>query len=93
MYDEGFSEKMLNKEAIVRRCPVKKLFLEILQKLQKKTCARDYFLIKFQASKKESLSQVFSCEICEISMTTIFYRTPSVATSVNTSAKSYILDI
>ena len=93
MYDEGFSEKMLNKEAIVRRCSVKMLFLEILQKLHKSTCARDSFLIKLQANKKESLGQVFSCEICEISMNTIFYRTPSVATSVNTSAKSYILDI
>ena len=29
--------------------------------------------------KKESLAQVFSCEFCEISKSTCFYRTPTVA--------------
>ena len=29
--------------------------------------------------KKESLGQVFSCEFCEISKNTFFYRTPLVA--------------
>ena len=33
--------------------------------------------------KKESLAQVFSCEFCEISKNTFFYRTPPVATSVS----------
>ena len=32
--------------------------------------------------KKESLAQVFSCEFCEISKNTFFYRIPPVATSV-----------
>ena len=36
-------------EAIFQRCSVKKLFLEILQNSQEKTCARDSFLIKLQA--------------------------------------------
>ena len=31
--------------------------------------------------KKETLSQVFSCEFCEISKSTFFYRTPLVAAS------------
>ena len=31
--------------------------------------------------KKESLVQVFSCEFCEISKNTFFYRTPAVAAS------------
>ena len=31
--------------------------------------------------KKESLSQVFSCEFCEVTKNTFFYRTPPVATS------------
>ena len=31
--------------------------------------------------KKESLAQVFSCEFCEISKKTFFYRTPPVAAS------------
>ena len=30
---------------------------------------------------KESLAQVFSCKICEISQNTFFYRTPPVAAS------------
>ena len=32
--------------------------------------------------KKETLVQVFSCEFCEISKSTFFYRTPLVAVSV-----------
>ena len=31
--------------------------------------------------KKETPAQVFSCEFCEISKNTIFYRTPPVAAS------------
>ena len=33
-------------------------------------------------TKKESLVQVFSCEFCECSKNTFFYRTPPVAASV-----------
>ena len=45
------------------------------------------FLIKLQAEicnfvKKETLTLVFSCEFCEISKSTVFYRTPPVAASV-----------
>ena len=36
-------------EAVVQRCSVKKLLLEISQKSQKNTCARVSFLIKLQA--------------------------------------------
>ena len=54
----------------------KKVFLEISQHSQENTCARVSFLIKLQASgnllKKETLAQVFSCEICEISINTFF---------------------
>ena len=32
--------------------------------------------------KKETLAQIFSCEFCEISKNTFFYRTPPVAASV-----------
>ena len=54
-------------EAVVQRCSVKKLFLEISQNSQANICARVSFLIKFQAEacsfvKKETLTQVFSCE-------------------------------
>ena len=37
------------KEAVVRSCSVKKVFLEISQNLQENICARDSFLIKLQA--------------------------------------------
>ena len=33
--------------------------------------------------KKETLVQVFSCEFCEISNNTFYYRTPPVAASVS----------
>ena len=36
-------------EAVVRRCSVKNVFLEISQNSQEKTCARVSFLIKLQA--------------------------------------------
>ena len=53
-------------------CSVWKVFLEISQNSQESTCARLSFLIKLQAQdcnfiKNETLAQVFSCEICEIS--------------------------
>ena len=37
-------------EAVVRRCSVKKVFLEISKDSRKNTCARVSFLIKLQAS-------------------------------------------
>ena len=37
-------------EAVVQRCSVKKVFLEISQNSQENTCARVYFLIKLQTS-------------------------------------------
>ena len=57
-----------------------KVFLEISQNSQKTTCARAFFLIKLQAEacifiKKETLAQVFSCELWEISKNTFSHRT------------------
>ena len=57
---------MLQTEAVVRSCSVKKMFLEILQNSQENTCARDSFI------KKESLARELSCEFCEISKNTFF---------------------
>ena len=78
---------MIYPEAVAQRCSVKKVFLEISQNSQENTCARVSFFIKLQAAacnfiKKETLAQVFSCEFCEISKNTFFYRTPPVAASV-----------
>ena len=56
---------LLISEAVVRMCPVKNVYLEILQNSRGKTCARVSFLIKLQALAynfitKETLAQVFS---------------------------------
>ena len=75
-------------EAVVRRCSVKKVLLEISQNSQENNCAGDSFLTKPQACnfiKKDSLVQVFSCAFCKISKNTFFCRIPLVAASVNTS--------
>ena len=37
-------------EAVVQRCSVKKVFLDISQNSQENNCARVFFLIKLQAS-------------------------------------------
>ena len=66
--------KYLNFKNISKKCIRVLGPLEILQNLPENTCARDSLLIKLQA-------QVFSCEFCEISKNTYFYRTPLVATS------------
>ena len=57
----------------------KKLFLEISQNSQENTCVRVSILIK-----KETLAQVFSDEICEISKNAFSYRTLPMAASKST---------
>ena len=74
---------------------MKKVFLEISHNSQEKTCVRISFLTKLQASackfiKKDSLAQVSSCEFCEISKNTFFYRTPLVAASDQSGGVSSI---
>ena len=60
---------------VVRRCSVKKVFLEISQNSQENTCARDSFLINLQAC-------LFSCNFfCEISKNIFFRKTPPVSAS------------
>ena len=73
-------------EAATRGVLFTKVFLEISQNSQENTCVRVSFLIKLQAwacnfIKKETLTQVFSCEFCEISKNTFSYRTPLAAAS------------
>ena len=55
-----------NSEAVVRTCSVKKVFLEISRNSQENTCTR----VSFYFIKKETLTQVISCEFCEISTNT-----------------------
>ena len=78
--------KIFFREAVVQRCSVKKLFLEISQNSQENTCTRASFFTKRHEAwnfiKKETLAQVFSYEFYEISKNTFFYRTHLVAASV-----------
>ena len=60
---------------VTNRSSLQKVFLQISQNSQEKTCARDSFLTKL------SLEQVFPCEFCEICKNTFFHRTSLVAAS------------
>ena len=85
-------------EAATRGALLRKVFLEISQNLQEKTCARVPFLIKLQAQacnfiKKETLAQVFSCEFCEISKNTFSYRTPPVAAFKGNVQKTFCITL
>ena len=67
-------------EAVVQGCSVKKLSLEISQISQENACARISFLIKLQAKtcnfiRKETQTQMFSCEFCKNFKNTFFHRT------------------
>ena len=74
---------MKTSEAVVQRCFVKEIFLEISQNSQENNFAKVSFFNKV----KETLAQVFSCEFCEISKNTFFYRTPLMATSGNNASE------
>ena len=62
-------------EAVVQRCSVKKLFLEISQNLRENNCARVSFLINLQASTlsppaffqtKQIIFVSYSVTVCKI---------------------------
>ena len=65
-------------EAVAQSCSVKKVFLEISQNSQEKVS----FFATCNFIKKETLVQVFSCELCKISKNTFLKRTALVAASV-----------
>ena len=68
----------MSSQAVVRRCSLKKVFLEISQNSKENTSARVSFFIKLHGLacnlfiKKEILEQVFSREFCKISKNTFF---------------------
>ena len=78
----------IKSEAVVHRCSVNKVLLEISQNSQENTRARVLsFLIKLQPSacdfiKKEAVAQVCSCKFCEVYKSTFFQRTLLVVASV-----------
>ena len=50
------ANKYNNTEAVIQKCSVKKLFLEILQNSRENICAKVSFLIKLQAWARVSFS-------------------------------------
>ena len=73
-----------NIDAVVQRCSVKKVFLEISQNSQENPCARvSYFEIKNSLNTE---AQAFSGEFCEISKNTFLHRIPLMAASENAKA-------
>ena len=74
---------------------MKKVFLGISQNSQDNSCARVSFLIRLQANsiRKETLTQVLSCEFCEISKNTFSYRIPPVAASALPTEDTFYLKI
>ena len=68
----------INVEAPTGDVLLKKVFLRISQNSHETACARISFLIKLRTDpcnfiKKETLTQVFSCEFCEIFKNSFFY--------------------
>ena len=75
-------------EAVVQRCSLKKVFLNISQNSPANACANVSLFMKAwglqQACnfiKKNTLAQLFSWEFCEISKNTFFRGTTQVAAS------------
>ena len=67
-----------NKKAVVWRCCVEKVFLEISQYSRENTCAR------VSGKKRDPGTGVF-CEFCGTSKNIFFYTTPPAAASINRS--------
>ena len=94
------STRLWYTEAATRGVWCKKMFVEIWQNSQENTCARASFLIKLQAYnfiKKETLTQVFSCEFCKIFKNTYFtehlWTTASKVFSLSKNINTLILFI
>ena len=79
----------MNTEATTGSVLEEKVFLDILQNSQGKTCATVSFLIKF--FKKETLALVFSCEFCKISKNIFFTEHLWATISVNRSHRLVFL--
>ena len=58
---------MPNSEAVVPRCSIKQVFLEISQNIQENTCARNSFLIKLQAWPATLLKESLWHRCCPVS--------------------------
>ena len=65
--DETNTEEWACAEAVVRKCCLKKVYLEISQNSRENTCARVSLL-------KKTLAQMFSCQFRNISKNTFYYK-------------------
>ena len=68
------SKRKKTGEAVVQRCSVKKVFLEISQNSQENTCARDFI-------KKSLWHRCFPVNFVKSLRTPFFHKTPLVAPS------------
>ena len=74
-------------EAVFRRCSVKKMLWKFLKQIHRKTLVPESLFQNicgprsWNFIKKETLTQMFSCEFWDIFINTYFYRTPLVAAS------------
>ena len=75
------------KKAVVQRCSVKKMYVEISQNSQKNTCAR-VWAEAYNFIKKEALTQVFSCEFFKISRNTFVTEHVWATASENLTVKN-----
>ena len=86
-YRTSLVAAFVHSEEVAPRC-----FLKNFAKFTGKTCFGVLSLIKLQASeRKETSTQVFSCEFCEFLTNKFFYRTPPVAASVDLRSKEFIV--
>ena len=84
MNHEGYFENLregLKTEAVAWRCSVKKMFLKILQNSHEALASKPFFLRRpatlirpgaCNLIRIDTLTQVFSCEFCEIFKNTFF---------------------
>ena len=78
---------------------MKKGVLKNFTKFTGKHLCQGLFLTELQVSglqlylKKEALTQVFSCKLCEIFKNTFIHRTPPVAASINTEKWGHVLSL
>ena len=82
----GNYNKKIPQEAVAQRCPVKRVFLEIVQNSQENTCARVSFSIKLQTPatllKRRLWHRCFPANFAKLLRTFFFHRSPTVAASV-----------
>ena len=76
-------------EAVVRRCSVKKVFLEISQNSQENTCTRVSFLNKVAGCACKPIKWCFPVNFAKFLRNFSFYKTALVAASHKMIARKY----